>query len=198
MTTFLLIRHGHTALVGKALAGRQAGVPLDDMGRTQAQQLVQRLAATRIDAIYSSPLQRARETAEPLATARGLPLIPRDRLAEIDFGQWTGKTLTELDADPEWRRFNSFRSSSRAARGESILDLQLRMVAELEELRTHHAEQTVALFSHGELIRSTVIHYAGIPVDLSLRIEISPASVSVLGLADWGVRILAINERSAC
>lgn len=194
MTSFLLIRHGNTALVGKALAGRQTGVRLDEAGRSQAQNLVRRLASTHIDAVYSSPLERAVETAQPLAASRNLPIIERERLAEIDFGQWTGATLTDLESDPAWQRFNTFRSSSRAANGESILDLQLRIVAELEDLRLQHPDEVVALFSHGELIRSAIIYYAGIPTDLSLRIEVSPASISILGLASWGVRILAVND----
>jgi len=197
MTTFLLIRHGHTALVGKALVGRHTGVSLSEAGHVQAHQLVRRLASTSIDAVYSSPLQRSIETAQPLASQRNLPVIERDRLAEIDFGQWTGATIAELEPDPEWRRFNSFRSSARALKGESILDLQSRMMTELEELRLRHPEQAVALFSHGELIRSAIIHYAAIPIDLSLRIEISPASISVIGLAEWGVRILAVNDTGA-
>lgn len=194
MTTFLLIRHGHTALVGKALAGRQAGVPLDEAGLAEAQSLVTRLSGTPVDVIYSSPLDRALQTAQPLASSRKLTVIPRARLAEIDFGTWTGKTLEELATDPLWNRFNAFRSSSRCPNGESMIDLQLRMVAELEELRAAHPDSTVALFSHGELIRATVIHYAGIPIDLCLRIEVFPASVSVLTLADWGARIVCINN----
>jgi len=112
----------------------------------------------------------------------------------MDFGQWTGAKLADLEPDPEWHRFNSFRSSARAAKGESILDLQVRIVAELEELRLKHPEQVVALFSHGELIRSTIIYYAGIPIDLSLRIEVSPASISAIGLAEREVRILTVND----
>ena len=194
MTKFLLIRHGHTAFVGTALAGRQQGIPLNDDGLHEAQRLVARLAATPVTAIYASPLLRAQQTAEPFARARKLPIVTRERLAEIDFGLWTGRKYAELEADPEWKRYNSFRSGARCPAGESILDVQLRMSEELEELRLQHPEQTVALFSHGELIRSTIVHLIGIPMDLMLRIEVAPASITTIGLADWGVKVYSIND----
>ncbi len=194
MTTFLLIRHGHTAFVGNAVAGRQQGIALNDVGLREAERLVSRLSSTPIHAIYSSPLLRARQTAEPLSQARGLPLVERERLAEIDFGTWTGQKFSDLENDLDWKRYNLLRSGSRCPGGESILDVQVRMVTELEELRSLHPDQTVALFSHGELIRSTVVHLAGIPMDLMLRIEVLPVSITSFTLAEWGVRILGIND----
>lgn len=194
MTTFLLIRHGNTDLVGKALAGRQQAVSINETGKRQAHQLIERLRTVTISAIYSSPLDRAVQTAGPLSEALRLPIIHREALAEIDFGAWTGRTLEALREDPEWKRFNSFRSGTGALNGESILDLQRRMVTELEYLRLQHPTGTVALFSHGELIRSVLIYFAGIPIDLSLRVEISPASITAIGLADWGAQILTVNN----
>lgn len=194
MTIFLLIRHGNTDLVGKALAGRQQAVSINETGKRQAHQLIDRLRTTTVSAIYSSPLDRALQTAGPLSEALRLPIVHREALAEIDFGAWTGRTLEALREDSEWKRFNSFRSGTGALNGESILDLQRRMVTELEYLRLQHPTGTVALFSHGELIRSVLIYFAGIPIDLSLRVEISPASITAIGLADWGAQILTVNN----
>src|SRR5262245_34655712 len=104
VTTFLLIRHGSTAFVGKSLAGRLPNVPLDATGRNQAHQLVDRLADKRIAAIYSSPIERAVQTAEPLASRLGHNIQLRERLIEIDVGEWQGKTLIELQEDPRWKQ----------------------------------------------------------------------------------------------
>jgi probable phosphomutase (TIGR03848 family) len=194
VTTFLLIRHGSTALVGKALAGRLPSVPLDALGRDQAQMLAQRLANRGINAIYSSPLQRATETAEPLAKQLGLPVVLRDGLTEIDFGVWQGKTLIELAGDPRWSQFNSLRSSTEAPGGELMLQTQSRMARELEELRASHPGETVAVFSHADVIKAALMLYLGSPLDYHSRLEISPAEVSVIELAEWGPRVLSINS----
>jgi probable phosphoglycerate mutase len=194
MTTFLLIRHGHTDWIGKAIAGRSPGVGLSAEGAEQALNLPRRVRNVAITAICSSPLQRTRETAEPLAQERRLPVEIRPRLIEVDFGSWTGKTMTELDADPLWKRFNTLRGSTRAPGGELMLDVQSRMVDELEELRRLHGGNTVAVVSHQDAIKAALAHYAGIPLDLFHRFEISPASVSVLQLAEWGPRIVSVNH----
>src|SRR5687767_2098663 len=109
-TTFLLIRHGLHELGGDIIAGRTPGVHLSDAGRTQADGLCARLADVSIDAIYSSPMERTIETAQPLATRRGLTVEHSPELLEIDFGDWTGKSLHELRGSPGWREWNSFRS----------------------------------------------------------------------------------------
>ncbi len=96
MTTFLLIRHGLCDPVGKAIAGRTPGIHLNDIGRAQALALANRLSGLPVAAIRSSPLERALETAQPLANAFGLQVVEDERLNEVDFGDWTGRTLTEL------------------------------------------------------------------------------------------------------
>jgi len=194
MTTLLLIRHGHTDWIGKALAGHTPGVGLSDDGLQQAEKLAHRLRHLSIRAVYSSPLQRTLETAEPLARELGLDVQPRPRLIEVDFGAWTGKTMTELEADALWKRFNTLRSATRAPGGDLMLDVQSRMVDELEELRCRHAGETIALVSHQDAIKAALAHYAGIPLDLFHRFEISPASVSILRLAEWGPQIVTINH----
>jgi probable phosphoglycerate mutase len=194
VTTFLLIRHGSTDLVGKALAGRMPGVSLDANGRNQAQQLATRLIDRQVTVIYSSPLERAVETAEPLAQRAGIPILIRDGLTEIDFGVWQGKTVTELEDDREWRRFNMLRGSAPAPEGELMLEVQARMARELDDLRRLHPNQTVAVFSHADVIKAALMMYMGMPLDFHLRLEISPASVSVIELAEWGPRIVSVNS----
>lgn len=194
MTTIFLIRHGHTDWIGKAIAGHTPGVGLSDAGRQQAADLPRRLAHVPIRAIYASPLQRTCETAEPLARALNLPVQHRPRLIEVNFGEWTGRTMSDLDRDPRWHKFNTQRSTTRAPGGDLMLDVQSRMADELDELRVRHTGETVAVISHQDSIKAAIAHYAGIPLDLFHRFEIQPASVSVLRLADWGPQIVTINN----
>jgi probable phosphomutase (TIGR03848 family) len=194
MTTFWLIRHAETDAIGRFLAGRMAGVHLNPAGRLQAERLVSRLERTAVDAIYSSPLERALETAEPLARERGLAIQPCEAANELDLGEWTGKSFKELEARAEWHRFNTVRSLTRIPGGELMLDVQARIVSELDCLRHRHPSHNVAVVSHGDVIKGAVAHYAGIPLDLFHRIEISPASVSVIEVDDHGPRILRVNH----
>jgi probable phosphoglycerate mutase len=193
MTTFLLIRHAATAWIGHGLAGHTPGVGLNDQGLAEAQRLPLRLKQTSIRAIYSSPLQRALETAQPLAQHLGLPVQERAGLTEIRFGAWSGGRIDDLQLDANWARFNSVRSLTRAPGGELMLEVQTRMADELDELGRLHDGQTVALFSHADVIRSALLLCLGAPLDLFYRLEISPASVSILRLGAGGPNIQAVN-----
>jgi probable phosphomutase (TIGR03848 family) len=194
MTKFLLIRHATNDTVGKRLAGRMAGLSLNEAGQAQAQALAERLAGLPITAIYSSPLERAVETARPMAKVLQLePVLCADFL-EIEFGQWTNGTFEELDRQPQFQRFNSFRSSTRIPGGELMAEAQLRMITSLEKLRRQHQQETVAVISHADLIKAAVAYYAGIHLDMFQRIEISPASVSIIEISDEAVRILLVND----
>lgn len=194
MTTFLLIRHGHTEWIGKALAGHTPGIGLSQEGIRQAERLADRLRNLPVTAIYSSPLQRTLETAEVLAQTLDLRVEPRLGLIEVNFGDWTGMTLSELEGDPLWVRYNTLRSMTRPPNGDLMLDVQSRMTAELEQLRELHPNQMVAVVSHQDAIKATLAHYAGIPLDLFHRFEVHPASLSILELADWGPRIVTVNS----
>lgn len=194
MTRFLLIRHATTDANGRRLSGRRAGVHLDAHGREQALALAERLSGLPVTAIYSSPLERTLETADPIAKLLGIEVATREELLEIEFGEWTDRTFAELDEEPGFRRFNEFRSCSPVPGGEFMLQAQLRMVLGVEKLRALHPGECIAVISHGDMIRGAIAHYAGIPLDLFQRIEISPASVSVLEIGDSTVRILGINH----
>ncbi|MGD0618557.1 MAG: histidine phosphatase family protein [Bryobacteraceae bacterium] len=193
MTTFLLIRHGMTDAVGKAITGRLPGVHLNEAGRRQADDLPGRLKRWKIDAIYSSPLERALETAAPAARKLGLKVMMSEALSEVDFGEWSGRSLAELDQTPEWRLYNTFRSSTRAPGGELATEVQTRMVEQLTRYSRQHPDQIVAVFSHADAIRLALVHFLGMPIDLMHRIEIRPASISVVRLAEWGPQVLLMN-----
>ncbi len=102
--------------------------------------------------------------------------------------------MAELDRRDDWRRFNRFRSGVRAPGGEMMIETQARMIRQLECLRARHSEEAVAVVSHGDPIRSVIAYYLGTPIDLAARIEISPASLSVIHLAEWGARVMSVNE----
>src|SRR5690349_9233568 len=153
MTKFLLIRHATTDAVGKKLSGRTAGVHLNEEGKTQAQMLAQRLASMPIDAIYSSPLERAFETAEPIAISHHLKTIFCNDFVEIDFGEWTNASFETLQNEKQFQLFNSFRSATRIPNGELMLEAQVRIAAGMQRLCTQHPNGTIAIVSHSDLIK---------------------------------------------
>src|SRR3954468_23362069 len=145
MTTFLLVRHAATGAEGKMIAGRMPGVPLNEQGRVFAESVAVRISKAPVRAVYSSPIERARETAGCIARRFGLELVEVPAFTEIDFGEWTGRELEDLETDHRWRRFNSFRSGVRIPAGELMVETQARVVAKLEELSRQHQEQWVAV-----------------------------------------------------
>jgi broad specificity phosphatase PhoE len=178
MTTFYLVRHGACADLGKKLWGRTAGICLNEEGKAQVQQLCEQFRDVALSAIYSSPLERALETAEAVARKAGRDVIQNTAFNEIDFGDWTGKSFDELSGDERWQRFNNQRSVAQVPGGESFLDVQARVVAELERLSQRHSGGQVAVFSHADVIKAAVGYFAGTPIDQLQRIEILPCSVS--------------------
>jgi probable phosphomutase (TIGR03848 family) len=193
VTTFLLVRHATCDPVGRSLAGRAPGVHLNADGRAQARRLAERLATSPIAAVYSSPLERARETAAALAEPAGLAVETHAGLDEMEYGAWTGCTFAALAADERWRRFNTFRSTTRPPGGETMQEAQVRAVAALVALAERHGDAVVAAVSHADVIKAVVAHVAGVPLDLAYRLEVSPASVSVVTLDAEDARLLALN-----
>jgi probable phosphoglycerate mutase len=194
MTTFLLIRHGETDDLGRSLSGRRPGVPLNAAGRRQAQQLAARLAGEGIAAVYSGPLERVRETAAALAERLGLEVRATAELDEIDLGEWSGQRFDALAGRDDWRWFNTVRSCTRAPGGELMLEVQARAVAFLQRLAGERPAAAVALVTHSDVIKAVLAYYLGVPLDLAQRLEVSPASVSVLALEEWGPRVLCVNS----
>jgi probable phosphoglycerate mutase len=192
MTQFLFVRHAtHDFLAQKKIAGRRPGIHLNPTGKKQAEELARRLSVLPIEAIYCSPLERACETAAPLAEELSLePKITGD-FNEIDFGDWTGRAFVDLDCLPGWQRWNRFRSNAVAPNGESMVEAQARALQKVFELKNQY--RMVAIFSHGDIIRAVLAHFLGISLDLFQRIEISPGSVSLVELEDDCVHIGYIN-----
>lgn len=193
-TNFLFIRHAAHDYLGRAIAGRLAGVHLNELGRRQAEQLADKLSLLPIDAIFSGPLERVRETAEPIGRQFKLPVQIAEEFTEIDFGDWTDRPFVELNDIPEWSHFNSFRSSTAPPKGELMLEVQTRVLRKLSELRGKH--QFVAIVSHGDAIRATMAHFLGVPLDLFQRIEIDPSSLSLVECGDDYVRVRLLNAPS--
>jgi probable phosphoglycerate mutase len=193
----LLIRHAANDWVGERLAGWTPGVHLNDEGRAQVTALVGRLAGISLAAIYSSPLERTMETAQPLAQAHDLALQVREELGEARFGQWTGRALKDLKDEELWPVVQVYPSGARFPGGESFREVQARMVAELDAIRDNHAGQTVAIVSHSDPIKMAVAHYLGLSLDLFQRLTISPASVTAFAFTHFGPRLICLNHTGA-
>lgn len=196
MTTILLIRHAENEYVAKGrLAGRLPDVHLNENGKRQADKLAEALSKAPIKAIYSSPLERCLETAQPLAEAMNLKLISRNGLLEIDFGEWQNRTLKQLRRRKLWKVVQGNPARMQFPKGETFADAQIRIVREIETIsKNHKPKELVVCFSHADLIRLAVSYYIGTPLDLFQRISISPASISTLHLGDFGARVLNVNS----
>jgi len=195
MTALFLIRHAANNFTQEdKLAGWLPGVHLNEEGHQQAGQLAARMDHVKLDAIYSSPLERAVETAEYLARPRGLEIQKRSGLGEIDMGLWTGQKIDDLNKSDEWRMFQFYPSGARPPGGESGRQVQVRAVDEVEAICAAHPEGAVAIVSHADTIKAIVAHYAGVHLDLFQRIVISPASVSVIWIGPRGPRLVRLND----
>jgi probable phosphoglycerate mutase len=196
MTTYLLVRHGNTDAVNRTITGWLPGVGVNAAGREEIAAMAAALRSVNIAAVYSSPLERAMDTAAAIANARSLSVVADEALGEVRTGSWTGRALDELQADENWRRWNAVRSIVRAPGGETAIEIQSRMLDALTRLRQAHENQIVAIVSHGDPIRAIVAHAAGVPLDLSLRLRIDTASVSIVRFGDWAPEILGVNLRA--
>jgi broad specificity phosphatase PhoE len=196
MSDFWLIRHGSTDTLHERIAGWSTGVRLNQRGQSEVLALSTRIDGCGAQGVYTSPLERARETAEPLADVLKCPLIQQDELGELQFGSWTNQRFDELDADPHWRRFNQFRSGSRLPGGDSFLSVQARAVNILLDLRARHPEERILIVSHGDVIKAVLMHFLGIPIDLCHRLTIAPTSISQIELHTDYVCIPRINDTS--
>jgi probable phosphomutase (TIGR03848 family) len=194
-TTVLLVRHGKTPTTGQSLPGRASGLHLADEGVRQAERAAERLAElTKVDAVYSSPLERTRETAKPIGVALGIkPKVVRG-LLECDFGDWTGAQLKDLFKLPEWRTVQQAPSQFRFPNGESFTEMQLRMVGTIERLTAQHPGGTIVCVSHADPIKAAMAHALGTHIDLFQRIVISTCSISAVSYTTGGPIVLAVNS----
>jgi broad specificity phosphatase PhoE len=193
VTVFHLLRHGEPSVVGR-LNGRLPGVGLSERGRAEIAMQAERLAGEKIEAIYASPMQRTRETAEILAERLSLPVRPREDVIEIDYGEWTGLTFDEIRKDERWQLWRLSRGIATIPGGESWRQVQERVVGALFDLRQAHPDESVVVVSHGDAIRAALLFALGMPLDFYSRIEIAFASLSTIRLDGTGIRVAGVNE----
>jgi probable phosphomutase (TIGR03848 family) len=194
-TLVLLVRHGQTSTTGTVLPGRAKGLHLAESGRAQAQAAADRIGRLdKVHAVYSSPLERTRETAAPIGSAVGLPVRAAKGLLECDFGDWTGKKLALLRKKPEWSTVQNRPSIFRFPGGESFAEMQLRIWNQLGSLVDDHAGQTIVAVSHADPIKAAVAMATGVHLDLFQRIVISPCSITPLLFTPGGPIVLAVNS----
>ncbi len=198
--TVILLRHGRSvANTAHTLAGRTEGVELDEKGTRQAADLVGRLDGLPIRALLRSPLLRCRLTLEPLADALGLQPLVDERLAEVDYGQWTGRKLGELVKEPLWTVVQQQPSAAVFPGGEGLAQVQARAVAAVRE----HDRRLAAEFggdtlwvacTHGDVIKAVVADALGAHLDSFQRITADPASMSVIRYTPLRPFVVHVNH----
>ena len=194
-TLVLLVRHGQTTTTGTMLPGRAAGLHLAERGIAQADAAAARIGARGgVTAVYASPLERTRETAAPIARALGLRTKTAKGLIECEFGQWTGRKLSELAKLPEWRIVQTAPSTFRFPGGESFTEMQTRICTQIDRLVAVHPGETIVCVSHADPIKSAVAQAVGTHLDLFQRIVVSPCSITPILYGAGAPVVLAINS----
>jgi len=192
-TTLHLIRHASYGLLGHTLAGRSPGHRLSQDGQREAAAIADDLAIRPLAAVIAGPLERAQETAAPIATRHRLTVASDPGFDEIAFGEWTGCRFDDLAGLPEWQAFNRLRSVAAVPGGESMLAAQARAVAALMRLRAAWPGAEIAVVSHADVLKSVLASLLGMSLDLCRRLEIAPASRSVVVLHDHDAQVLGIG-----
>ena len=182
------VRHAAHSLLGRVLCGRAVDVGLNAEGARQAFALAEWSLGERVDLIQCSPQRRARETAEPIAAAFGLVSELAPALDEHDTGEWAGVHFEALARDDRWRAWNERRAMVCPPRGESMRELQSRIVGHIESMRTQRTKGAI-MVSHAEPIRAAIMHYRGVALDDFHRVQVEPASIHVLHLNDGSAEI---------
>jgi ribonuclease H / adenosylcobalamin/alpha-ribazole phosphatase len=192
----LLIRHAAHGELGKVLSGRSQGGPLSAEGRAQAATLAARLARTPLDLLHTSPVARARETADAIAAMHPDARIETaPALNELDFGDWSGRAFEELAVEPAWQNWNNKRASATIPDGESMVEARDRAWDHVARTAASHPGQVVAMVTHCDIIRALIAHVLGLSLDHLLRFDVDPASVSRIAIGDWGAKVISLNER---
>ena len=195
MTIFLLVRHGENDYVKEGrLAGRLPGVHLNKRGIQQADEVAKKLQTAKISAVFSSPLERTMETADPIADALDLAVIASPELNEVDFGDWQGKTLKSLRRRKLWKIVQASPSQMRFPGGESFAEAKLRICRELKRLTDEYRpKDLIVCVSHSDVIKLAVAFYIGLHIDQFQRLHVSPASITALNINESGAYLLTLN-----
>jgi len=197
MTTFLLMRHAAHDWLGRGFAGRQPDVHLNAKGREQAQEIVQRLAAFPIDAIYCSPQPRTHETAGPVAQARGIAIRTEAAIDEVDLGDWEGRTFDEVREQETWQHWCARRGSAQPPGGEPFAGVAQRGYEGLQRLARAHPDQHVLVVSHGDPLKAMIATCLGLSLDNLEQFDIAPASLSILAMGEGWSKLYLLNAQGA-
>jgi probable phosphomutase (TIGR03848 family) len=193
-TLVLLVRHGQTATTGRVLPGQLRGLHLSEDGRRQADALARRIGRlSAVAAVYASPLERATETAAPIARACRRPVRMERGLIEVDVGEWSGASLRRLRRRREWPLVQRYPSGFTFPGGESFAAMQARVVSAIVRLVARHRGRTIVAVSHADPIKAAVAHALGTPLDLFQRIFIAPASITTIVYGNEGPAVLRLN-----
>jgi probable phosphoglycerate mutase len=168
-------------------------VHLNEDGLKQAEAAAERLASVSLKAVYSSPIDRTMETAEPIARRQNLRVRKRKGLGEVHYGNWTGRRFGALVKTKLWRVVQMYPSGARFPNGETLRETQARALEDVEKLRLAHPKQKICCVSHADVIKLIAAHYLGVHIDLFQRIDISPGSITVISIGDFGPRVHALN-----
>lgn len=193
-TVFHLVRHASHDLVGRVLVGR-GPVALSEAGQREAGMVSRALADAGLAAVFTSPQPRARQTAALIAAHAGVAATVDPGLDELDFGAWTGLAFDALQDDSRWQAFNTFRGGAPIPGGETMLAVQARAVETVLRLRDAHPNTALALVSHADVLKAILAHFLGMPLDLIGRIELAPASRSVLTVFAADAVVHQVNQR---
>jgi probable phosphoglycerate mutase len=197
MPILLLIRHGENDYTKKhKLAGRLPRVHLNEHGQKQAQALGEALKDVPIKSIYSSPLERAVETAAPIAKARGLEIQIEKGLLETNVGKWQGRSLASLRLQKHWKVVQHAPSRAQFPEGETFYELQTRVAAALDAIvRKHKPKDIIACVFHADPIKLAIAHYIGLPLDNFQRLSCDTGSITALAVGEMGVTLIKSNQR---
>lgn len=200
MGTLILLRHGRSsANTAGVLAGRTAGVALDDHGQAQAANLTTRLAPLPLAGVVSSPLLRCKQTVAGLSEQRGMEIAFDDRFAEVDYGEWTGRELRKLGKEPLWKVVQSHPSAAVFPGGEGLAGMQARAVAAVREwdakvVAEHGPQALWVACSHGDVIKAVLADALGMHLDGFQRIVADPCSISVISYTETRPFVLRVND----
>jgi broad specificity phosphatase PhoE len=193
-TTLLLVRHGRTPTTGIILPGRAPGLSLAPAGRADAEAAAARIARLgRVAAVYASPLERAQETAAPIARDRGLAVLVEPELSDLNIGGWTGMKIDEARRRPEWLAIQQYPAGFRFPGGESFPEMQARITTTLARLAARHPGETVVPVSHADPIKMAVAAARGQSLEQFQRIFVSPGSITVLAFEADQPRVVAVS-----
>ena len=193
----LLVRHGLTDLTATRLIGRLPGIDLNARGHEQAAEAATLLEALPVAAIYSSPMERTLQTAAALASARGLEVTPVPGLNEVDYGEWAGQEYKVLQKTELWKLVQQHPSRARFPGGESVPEAQARVVAVIEDLARRHPKDTIAAYSHSDMIKLAVAHYVGMALDMYQRTNVGPGSITALHIGSGGAMLVRLGATAS-